>query len=156
MKLIEYIKEYKKKNKNYQTLLISAFPGCGKSYLFNHPDGLKILDSDSSKFDKNNFPENYIQHIKENIDKADIILISSHEDVRKALVENNLSFLLVFPKINLKNEYLKRYEERGSPESFIKLLNNNWDNWITDCDNQDKCLKYQLSKGEFLSDINIK
>jgi hypothetical protein len=43
----------------YNTILISAFPGTGKSFLFNNTK-LKILDSDSSKFDKSKFPENYI------------------------------------------------------------------------------------------------
>ena len=42
------------------TKIISAFPGCGKSHLFRVAgDSIKILDSDSSKFDKDHFPANY-------------------------------------------------------------------------------------------------
>ena len=47
------------------TIVISAFPACGKTYAFNNfQDSYSILDSDSSKFDKTYFPDNYIKHIK--------------------------------------------------------------------------------------------
>jgi len=44
----------KMKNKK-PTILISAFPGTGKSYFYKNTK-LKVLDSDSSKFDKSKFP----------------------------------------------------------------------------------------------------
>ena len=67
------------------TLVVSAFPGCGKSHLFRNKGDKKILDSDSSTFDKSQFPENYINHIKSNIGDVDMILVSSHKEVRDAL-----------------------------------------------------------------------
>jgi len=48
------------------TYLISAFPGTGKSYCFNNNTTWEMLDSDSSTFDKKDFPDNYIKHIKDN------------------------------------------------------------------------------------------
>jgi hypothetical protein len=134
------------------TLVVSAFPGCGKTHLFNTSDKV-ILDSDSSKFDKTNFPQNYIQHIEYNIGKCDIILVSSHLDVRKALSESLINYTLIYPEIELKKEYIDRYIKRGSPQSFIDLLNNNWENWINEMDNQIGCEKIKLKKGEFLSDV---
>lgn len=119
-----------------KTLVVSAFPGCGKSYLFNNDTDDIILDSDSSKFDKKDFPSNYIKHIKDNIDYADIILVSSHKDVRTALFDNEIKFILVYPDIKLKEEYLERYKQRGSPEAFIKLISTNWDSWVSDMNNQ--------------------
>ena len=72
-------------------LVISAFPGCGKTTFYNewrNNSGKRILDSDSSLFswiyddegnktDKRNpdFPNNYIQHIKEHLETAGIILL---------------------------------------------------------------------------------
>jgi len=135
-----------------KTLLISAFPGCGKSYLFKNNGNLNVLDSDSSTFDKKNFPENYIKHIKDNIGKVDIICISSHKEVRDALVENKLDFILAYPDKSIKDEYLNRYKDRGSDDNFIKLLENNWDNWVNELDEQKYCTKVKLSTGEFLSD----
>ncbi len=150
MKHIKTYSIFEKKEK--ETLLLSAFPGTGKSYLFKNNKDLKILDSDSSKFDKKDFPENYIKHIKDNIGKADIICISSHEEVRKALVKNNLDFTLAYPDIKLKDEYLERYKERGSDEKFIKLLSDNWDGWIKDLEKQKGCKNIKLKKGEYLAD----
>lgn len=48
-----------------ETVIISGFHGIGKSYFYNNNHKtLKISDSDSSKFDKKDFPNNYIKHIK--------------------------------------------------------------------------------------------
>lgn len=135
------------------TQLISAFPGTGKSHFFRNNKDKVVLDSDSSTFDKSNFPNNYIQHIKDNMGKADIILISSHKEVREALVQNNLRFLLVYPEVDLKDDYVERYKERGSPEAFINLLEKMWDTWINEMDNQTGCDKIKLKKGEYLSDL---
>lgn len=147
--MILKFEDYSKKAK-----VISAFPGCGKSHLYNIlKETIDILDSDSSKFDKANFPKNYIDHIKDNISKVDIILVSSHEDVRKELVKNKIDFTLVFPHISLKDQYIERYKKRGSPENFIKLLDNNWDNWIEQLENQKNCNKIILKENQYLSDI---
>jgi len=149
---MKYIKNY---NENYKgdTMLLSAFPGTGKSYLFRSPGNKVILDSDSSTFDKSDFPANYIRHIKENIGKADIICISSHKDVRDALVENSLYFTLVYPDKSLREDYVKRYIERGSPAGFVNLVSKNWDQWVSELDNQEGCDKIVLKKGEYISNI---
>lgn len=136
--------------------VISAFPGTGKTYCFNNIKNLTILDSDSSKFNKAFFPENYIQHIKENLQSADIIFVSSHKQVRDALCESGIEFTLVYPNISLKEDYIKRYEDRGSPKSFIDLLEKNWDTWITEIMIEVETDKYnaiELEKSETLMDI---
>ena len=135
-----------------ETLLLSAFPGSGKSHLFRNNEDLEILDSDSSTFDKSDFPSNYIEHIKKNIGKVDIICISSHKEVRDALVENELDFTLVYPKMELKDEYIQRYKDRGNEDSFVALLEKNWETWIGELEEQEGCKKIELDSGEFLSD----
>ena len=97
------------------TKIIAAYPACGKSYFtenvkdYFEGENPIVLDSDSSLFswiyengektDKRNpdFPKNYINHIKENIGKADIIFVSSHSVVRKSLGDNKIKFTLVVP-----------------------------------------------------------
>jgi hypothetical protein len=135
-------------------LIISGFPGIGKSTLFsagNLPNGLKISDSDSSKFDKAQFPQNYIDHLK-SLD-ADVVLVSSHKEVRQALVANNMPFFLVYPNANLKDEYMERYRNRGSPESFLALMQANFVSFVTECMKQPDCMKYELSSNTFLIDV---
>ena len=113
----------------------------------------KILDSDSSTFDKSNFPENYINHIKSNIGNVDIILVSSHKEVRDALQNQKINFTLVYPSRDIKDEYIQRYVDRGNDDKFVDLLKNNWETWMTELENQSGCNKVELNKGEYLSDI---
>jgi len=135
-----------------KSALISAFPGTGKTFLYNNSN-LKILDSDSSKFNKNEFPNNYINHIKNNMHKVDCILISSHKNVREALFANKLPFILVYPDISLKNEYIERYRNRGSSDEFIILLEKNWNTWINELIYQKHCTHCVLKNKEYLSNI---
>jgi hypothetical protein len=135
-----------------KTKLYSGFPGVGKSYLFNNSK-LKVLDSDSSTFDKSSFPQNYIEHIKQNIGEADIILISSHDVVRNALVSEGLPFTLVYPDMSIKDEYIQRYRDRGSNSKFVELLENNWEMWIGELTKQIGCEKIILKSGQHLSDV---
>jgi hypothetical protein len=134
-------------------LIIAAFPGCGKSTLVQkRPD---IADSDSSTFDKAEFPANYIAHIKARYDAGLTTLVSTHKTVRAALVEAELPFLLVYPARQCKDEYVQRYLDRGGfngGAGFAKLISDNWDQWITECSEQQDCIKRVLQPGEFLSD----
>ena len=140
------------------TMLVAAFPGTGKSHYCNvdvdyMPQGF-ATDSDSSKFDKANFPANYIEHIKQKISEGYArVFISSHKDVRNALVENGLPFVLIYPAKELKDEYLERYKQRGNNEKFIQLVSDNWDNWLDECKAQIRCFHIELKSGQFVSNV---
>lgn len=133
--------------------IISAFPGIGKSYFtkqmkVDHPE-LKVSDSDSSMFSwisegerDPNFPENYMTHIDYKImEQYHFIFISSHEDVRNALEEKGKHFYLVFPHESLKDMFLQRYRDRGNSESFIEILDKNWEAWLASLYMQDGCIQ---------------
>jgi hypothetical protein len=125
-----------------ETKIISAFPGVGKTYYHERNKGISI-DSDSSHFswvkdsEGNNtkernpeFPNNYINHIKENIGKYKYIFVSSHEEVRNSLKENGIEYYLIYPNLSRKSEFIQRYIQRGSPEGFVNLISENWESWI--------------------------
>lgn len=132
--------------------IIAGFPGIGKSTLFKKYKG-RVSDSDSSQFNKADFPENYIKHIRAESTNKDCVLVSSHDVVRKAMIAASIPFTLVYPVLECKDEYLKRYEDRGSPKAFIDLLSNNWDKWIIECHNQQNCEKIVLKPGQYLADV---
>lgn len=161
-----------------ETKVVSAFPACGKTYCFkNKEEGVVILDSDSSefswteyplinkdymqgkksiKFRNPDFPNNYIEHIKENIGKADYIFVSTHEEVRKALKDVGIKYCLVFPESSLKAEWVGRCFLRGSDERFCRLIADQWDEWILQMEEDvatNNCNHYRLSHGEYLSDV---
>lgn len=148
------------------TKIISAFPASGKTYVYENMKNKVILDSDSSKFSwtengdesikvrNPNFPQNYIAHIKENIGKADYILVSTHESVRKALDEAGIEYYLVYPEKELKEEWIGRCFIRGSKAEFCQLIADNWDKWIGQLEAESKthkCIK--LRHRETLSNI---
>lgn len=147
-----------------KTKIISAFPACGKTYVFENFNDKVILDSDSSKFSwvmvanqkvrNPDIPQNYIRYIKENIGKADYILVSTHENVRRALEDAEIDFYLVYPDRNLKEEWIGRCFLRGNRENFCWLIADNWDNWIDQLEQDSKRHKFIiLRRGEHLSNV---
>lgn len=138
-----------------RTKIIAGFPGIGKSY--SHKKRLLTsLDSDSSLFSwminengekvrNPEFPKNYINHIKENIGKYEYIFVSTHKDVREALKDECIFFNLVFPGFAPLDEYIRRYQERGSSDEFIKLLEEKWLEWNHELHNENYgCKKHVL------------
>lgn len=124
----------------------------------------KILDSDSSVFswlydpytlkktDRRNpeFPNNYIEHIKNKMNTEDIIFISSHKQVRDALKEFNIPYTLVIPRRELKDEWIERFRSRGNTKEFIDNVIQNWDNWMDEL-YTDRCeLVVRLNSGEYI------
>lgn len=139
--------------------IISAFPGTGKTYYCHNGNWSQYApekwstDSDSSKFSKDEFPQNYIKHIKSKVGEYRYIFVSSHKEVRDALVKEGLPFDLVYPSLDLKHEYLQRYKARGNNESFINLLEANWGKWLKELPSQKGCNHVVLKSNQFISNI---
>lgn len=113
------------------------------------PCGDKILDSDSSlfswiydengnKMDQRNpeFPSNYMQHIKKHLDTEDIIFVSSHKTVRDALKNAGIPYYLIYPRKDMKDEWMQRFRNRGNDESFIEFQDKHWYEFINDMENE--------------------
>jgi hypothetical protein len=169
------------KRKIFTRGFVCAFPGCGKSTIHRNaddygllkglnPEELKenfsqflginetqVFDSDSSHFDKAKFPENYISHMLsiQNLYANNFIaLVSSHDNVRHAMKREGLKYDLVFPDRSIKDEFIQRYRDRGSPDAFIKLMEDKWDDFIDSCEkDQTVGRKYRLQSGQYLADV---
>ena len=160
-------------------LVVSVFPGGGKSTICKNAEayglrqahvsyddrdgvgisllagpGVPVFDSDSSNFPKDNFPANYIEHIKGVLaDYPDVvIMVSSHDNVRQAMTEANIPYTLVYPQRELKSEFLERYEERGSPEAFVNMMDNKWNDFIDSSESDPAPDHIILSEGDYLVD----
>jgi len=146
--------------------VVAAFPGCGKSTFFrllkeqnvNRPPS----DSDSSQFDKSQFPQNYLDHIAERCMRYQSTFTSTHDVVRQGLVDRRIPFILAYPDRALcKEEYVKRYIDRAGTGGlmnedetpFARLMEKNWDAWIQECEAQKSCVHVVLKPGQFLSDV---
>lgn len=126
-----------------QTKIIAGFPGVGKSFFrsaMGADKSIRISDSDSSQFhwivengekkENPHFIEDYLHHIKSLLMKVDIVFVSTHEEILLALREEGIDFTIVYPDHSLKEEFIRRYRRRKSPESFIALLDNKFDEWV--------------------------
>jgi len=124
--------------------VIAGFPGVGKTYMYNElKDKVKIIDCDSSEFSwikegvrHPDFPNNYIEHIKQNLNKQEFILVSSHDVVREALKEHEIDYVLVYPDKKLKNDYIEKYKKRGNDEGFINFVSKNWNDFINEIEKE--------------------
>lgn len=156
--------ENKARFAKHRAVVISAFPGTGKSYTTKseHFKELIILDSDSSNFswadDEHtqrhpDFPNNYMDHIEENLDKADIIFVSSHKAVRDAMKARGIKFQLVYPERFMKEVYMNNYHNRGNTDAFINVLNDNWDNWLDEMEAETCEAKYKLGISQYMMDV---
>ena len=146
-------------------LVVSGFPGVGKSHTASYNSN--VVDCDSSHFSWKvtpegapkerdiNWPGNYIRHIQRLLDRAEYtyIVVSSHKEVREALVSEHIPFLLVFPPAPMKQEYIQRYIDRGIAPDFVKLLEANFDAWVAELGDQTSCTQIQLKSGQYLSDV---
>ena len=153
-----------------KTVIISGAPGIGKSHFFSKAEemGLSATDSDSINFSWSSpgvrnpdFPRNYIEHLKTLMGKVDVICVSTHEQVRNCMEKEEMEFVLVYPEKGQKEEYLRRFKERDmkdgetkeAREKFVKLMEDNWENWIDEqLPKQKGCTHLVLKGKEYLSD----
>lgn len=146
-----------------KTRIVSAFPACGKTYLFeNGYEDSVIIDSDSSEFSwldlggeiprhrHPDFPNNYMDHIKGKIGEVDYIFVSSHIEIKKALDESGLCWILVSPNKKLMLEWVGRCYMRENSDAFIKTMIDNWDNWTNPYDQLNPVGRCILESGEYL------
>lgn len=155
-------------SRNMNTKIYSVFPACGKTWLYEHQEDydLKILDSDSSNFswirhngikERNpDFPQNYINHIKENIGNYDYIFVSSHASVREALDKDGIGFTVVYPECGCKAEWVGRCfirDKNGESGCGVEAMYQNWEQWILECVETGLLHgEIVLLPGEYLSD----
>lgn len=135
-------------------MIICGFPGVGKTHAFNS-GRYSICDSDSSKFPKDGFPENYIAHIKEMSQCHEFVLVSSHREVRDALTDHEMEFVYVYPRRGALDEYRLRYTQRGSSKNFMSLLEAMWHVWIEEAEayQSQYCIKVPIGENIYLLDI---
>ncbi len=99
------------------------------------------------------WPQNYFNALKEVKDKYDYILIS--DDIcNKFLKDNNFEYWWVYPKKELKDEYLNRCKRRGNNDEFVSWYSKSWEEWILNCKNDKSASKHiELKSEQYLEDV---
>jgi hypothetical protein len=140
------------------TLIVSAFPACGRSYLTDNQNKLEFkyngkvkrfsfLNIDSQSYDKTNgWESKYVKDIKERIGNVDFIFISQHSSVLRELYNNDIPFVVVSPnnaeweedkdRQLTKQQWFGRIVLRDNSRikdinSYLKRLKDNYDEWTS-------------------------
>lgn len=101
-----------------------------------------------------NFPNNYIEHIKENIGKVDYIFVSSHLVVRQALESTGIKYFTVYPEIDLLDEWVGRMYRRGNDKAFIDFQIKHWNDFVNGIDDEPHGESVRrLKSGQHITDV---
>lgn len=171
-------------SKTTKTIIISAFPGSGKTTFAKKFKG-RVLDLESSDFkwkgdtdvDKvlnQDFPRNYIDTIIDAVksEKYGAIIVSNeflNFEESKELSDMVENIIAIYPlndketgdsrdeyyNDEIKNEFLNRYKTMGKPESFIKFISDNWDKLISDMENSTIPTKHITLQGNVSGISNL-
>lgn len=142
--------------------VICGFAAIGKSTFKNacqgEYEGVPVMDLDSSLFPKGPaWPHNYLKAIRERLDETCILMISTHKDIYSQLLEEDFNLVLVYPKRELKAEWLERIRRReeaagsNAAASICGVVSDHWGGWIDEY-GQQTCPRYEMSGGEYLQD----
>lgn len=150
-------------------MIVSAFAGVGKTTLAQmykedvidlESGNFKWLDNDGTENLKGNkkipnpkYPINYLEAIKKANSQYKVVLISQHDVIRKCLDAVKLDYIVVYPEIGLKEEFIERYKLRDNNDNFINLISSKWENWISDLNLIQNHKKIVINKGQYLSDF---
>ena len=170
--------------KTTKTIIISAFPGSGKTTFAKKFKG-RVLDLESSDFkwkgdtdvDKvlnQDFPRNYIDTIIDAVksEKYGAIIVSNeflNFEESKELSDMVENIIAIYPlndketgdsrdeyyNDEIKNEFLNRYKTMGKPDSFIKFISDNWDKLISDMENSTIPTKHITLQGNVSGISNL-
>lgn len=107
-------------------MIICGYAGTGKSTAARKIKG--VVDLESTPFQKD--WDTYARVAKHMSDQGYIVLLSCHKELREKLHEIGEKYIVVYPDIDQREEYKKRYIERGNTQEFIDNQMSHWDEWV--------------------------
>ncbi len=154
-------------------VIVYAFPSSGKTTLCKNHDNMIDLESSDFRWlltdeqkmlsveelkglprvENPNWPQNYFDAIEKAISKYDFVFTANIGSEYAA--EKGHEFWLFYPALSQKNEYIKRMEDRGNAPAFVKLISDNYENWINGMANNSKATKKVKLKSGYLTDTFI-
>ena len=154
-------------------MVIAAFTGVGKSYFADHVESAKDFPlmpykytdlgentvtkakGERSKADPSHilnpeWPDNYIRAVANQFHDYKYLVIPSDKQVLQGLQLLQIPYILVYPEQNAKNEYRRRYEERGNTEDFIHIFADQWDFWMNSLRKDSYGWSIEIAKDQYL------
>lgn len=152
-----------------KSLIVSAFPGCGKTFFVNITNGkygeYSVVDKDNGSLSTDIDYSNYANEIIDLIGKFDIIFITQYPEVLSHLNKNGYKCVIVAPnntkycskksKSLIKQQWFGRFTIRKNTNDWIDLLNNNYEEWtsLSHLQAMQPSEIILLNQNEYISDI---
>lgn len=108
-------------------MIICGFPGTGKSTMAKFS---RWVDLESTPFEKD--WERYAKVAKHMSDNGYTVMVSTHRELLAMFEQMEVSYMVIIPPITDKEIYLHRYDMRGNSYDFIRQLDTNWQQWISE------------------------
>jgi len=103
------------------TKLLAVWCGAGKTFICENTN-IKAIEIEYWKYKEKKLQKEYIEDVKKHFNKVDYIFISTDPEGLKLLKNEGYDITLVYPRNELRNEYLDRYINRDSSYDFIEML----------------------------------
>ena len=130
-------------------IIVSTFPGIGKTYFSNlYGDKIKIAD-----FSSYNDFETLSERIIGVVDNNDVVFVGHDNSFRNALDERNLDYDIFYPSKERRGEIIENCVRKREKPNRIREIDANFNKWVDEIDNDESnyCHKHKLnSSGEFI------
>jgi len=161
-------------------MIIAAFAGTGKTtlarlypkrvidfvsmpykyYLSEDNEDLSHSEAEASKanFDhviREDWPFNYVEAIKKVLHDDKVLLIPSAGNVLSLLKKENIPYYLCYPVKEAKEEYKRRFIDRGNTIDFLSAFIDGWDRFIFALENDTYGTHIIMKPHQYLSDMII-
>lgn len=81
------------------------------------------------------------------------IVIPTVASILERLRKDEIPVTVIYPNIEDKKEYEKRYRNRGNSDAFMEIFLERWKKWISAIQKMEPEQAIQLSTDEYLSDV---
>ena len=147
-------------------IIVSSFPGCGKTYLTNtHGDKVKVVDAmvafryageptdDGYEYDYNAF----VDEVMKNVEKYDIVFIPVDSQCLDAFNKRRIDYDIFYPSSERRGEFIENMVRKRMKPQGIMMLDRDFDKIVDRIDNieAENCYKHKMNEqGHFIGNDN--
>ena len=138
-------------------ILISSFPGCGKTYLMNtHGSKAKMLDATTLMGEGQDGEYDYnlwVDNIMDEVDDYDIVFVPVAERLLEVLNNRKIDYDIFYPSKDRRKEFLENMVRKRALRNDIMMLDREFDKIVDRIDaiESDNCYKHKMEElGHFI------
>ena len=140
-------------------IIISSFPGCGKSYLMNtHGDKAKMLDAFTPELVGDSGDGGYdynvwVDKIMNVVDEYDIVFVPVAEKMLETLNKREIDYDIFYPSKERRKEFLENMVRKRVFSKDIMMFDRDFDKIVDRIDaiESDNCYKHKMEEpGHFI------